>query len=229
MKIGYTGMDLPEGKVKYNDPRLAALAAKDNPKKITPWFCEFIPDECIQVEAIVIPKSRILDLLILDMEQIEGRLERSESETEKELVRRCLGRLEEEIPLCDMELPQAGIDILKSLSLVSLKPVLQIAGDEDIDTIISLALDKAGYMFFYTSGPTESHAWLVKKGTPIVECAGCIHSDLERGFIKGDVVEFEAYLKSHSFNTCKQDGTARLVNRDYIVQPGEVIEIRFSV
>ena len=110
----------------------------------------------------------------------------------------------------------------------SLKPVVTLDGSEEIDTIISLALDKADYMFFYTSGPTESHAWLVKQGSDIVTCAGKIHSDLARGFIKGDVVSFDDYMNCHNFNECKSKGLARLTDRDYIIQPREIIEIRFN-
>jgi ribosome-binding ATPase YchF (GTP1/OBG family) len=98
-----------------------------------------------------------------------------------------------------------------------------------VNDIIEKALEKAGYMFFYTSGPTESHAWLVKQGSDIVTCAGTIHSDLARGFIKGDVVSLEDYLNCHNFKECISKGISKLVDRDYIVQPNEVIEIRFSV
>ena len=92
-----------------------------------------------------------------------------------------------------------------------------------------MALEKADNMFFYTSGPKESHAWLVKKNSDIVTCAGKIHSDLARGFIRGDVVQFDDYLSCHNFNECKSKGFAKVVEKDYIVQPGEIIEIRFNV
>ena len=84
-------------------------------------------------------------------------------------------------------------------------------------------------MFFYTSGASESHAWLVPKGSDIVFCASRIHSDLARGFIKGDVVSYDDYMSCHNFNDCKSKGVARMVDRDYIVQPNEIIEIRFNV
>ena len=67
MKIGFTGIDLPEGKTKYKDEKLIALEAKDKSKKVVPFFAEFIKDEFVQSEAIVVPKSNILDLLILDI------------------------------------------------------------------------------------------------------------------------------------------------------------------
>ena len=229
MKIGFTGIELPEGKTKYNDETLMALVAKDKPKKISPFFAEFIGDEFVQSEAIVIPRSKILDLLILDMEKLDARLTRLTDEDEKALLLKCMEALEEEIPLCDVAFDEAERKMITAIGPVSLKPVVQIEGDEDIDTLIALALEKAEYTFFYTSGPQESHAWLIEKGSDIVTCAGKIHTDLERGFIKGDVVAFEEYMKCHNFNECKSKGVARLVDRDYIVQPREVIEIRFNV
>ena len=84
-------------------------------------------------------------------------------------------------------------------------------------------------MFFYTSGPSESHAWLVPLGSDIVFCASKIHSDLARGFIKGDVVAYEDYMNYHNFNECKSKGVAKMVDKEYIVQPNEIIEIRFNV
>jgi len=229
MKIGFTGIDLPEGKVKYNDEHLIALEKKDKPKKVSPYFAEFLKDDFIQSEAIIVPADKVLDLLILDMDKIETRMSRLTDDNEKTLLLKCMENLEQEVPLCDVELNDEEKELLKNAAVYSSTPVVKIKGDEDIDTIIRLALDKAGYMFFYTSGPQESHAWLVKKGSEIVECAGKIHSDLARGFIKGDVAGFDDYMSCHNFNDCKSKGVSELVDRDYIVQPTEVIEIRFNV
>ncbi len=137
--------------------------------------------------------------------------------------------LEQETPLCDVEFNDEEMEMMTAIAPISFKPIVQIDGSEGLNAIIELSLDKANYMFFYTSGPKESHAWLVKKGSEIITCAEKIHSDLARGFIKGDVVSFEDYMKCHNFNDCKSKGVAKLVDRDYIVQPDEIIEIRFNV
>ena len=63
----------------------------------------------------------------------------------------------------------------------------------------------------------------------IITCASKIHSDLARGFIKGDVVAYEDYMNCHNFNECKSKGVAKMVDKEYIVQPNEIIEIRFNV
>lgn len=229
MKIGFVGINLPEGKVKYKDENLDALAKKDAAKKVSPFFAEFARDEFVQSEAIVIQKDKILDLLILDMEKIESRLSRVTDNIEKALLEKCLQILEKEIPLCDGEFTEEEKNILKAVSLISIKPVVKAEEGADVNTVIASVLEKANHMFFYTSGPKESHAWLVKKGSAIISCAEKIHSDLARGFIKGDVVSFEDYINCHSFNECKSKGLAKLVDRDYIVQPNEIIEIRFNV
>ncbi len=229
MKIGFTGIDLPEGKTKYKDEKLIALETKDKAKKVVPFFAEFIKDEFVQSDAIVVPRSNILDLLILDMDKIENRLLKLEDGNEKSLMTKCMELLEQETPLCDVDFNDEEREILIATAPISFKPIVQIEGDEDINSIIFLALEKANQMFFYTSGPKESHSWLIQKDSEIIACAERIHSDLARGFIKGDVVSFDDYMNCHNFNDCKAKGVAKMVDRDHIVQPNDIIEIRFNV
>jgi len=229
LKIGFTGIELQEGKVKFNDKNLIALEKKDKPKKVTPFFAEFIQDELVHVEAVIIPADNILDLLIFDIEKIETRLSRTDNDTEKALLQKALQNLEEEIPLCDLGFSKDEAAIILSADPYSLKPVIQISGDESSDELIEKVLEKSKQMFFYTTGPTESHAWLVNKGSDIITCAAKIHSDLARGFIKGDVVSFNDYLDCHNFNECKSKGVAQVVDRDHVVEPNDIIEIRFNV
>jgi ribosome-binding ATPase YchF (GTP1/OBG family) len=229
LKIGYRGLDLPEGKIKYNDQILDALSNKDKPKKVSPFYVDFLPGEFDKCDVIVIAKSSILDLLIHDMEKIETRMMRVTDAEETAILQSCLDNLEAEVPLSDLHLTRHEFGVVALAAPFSLKPVIQIDGIADIDDIITTALDRSGLMFFYTSGPSESHAWLVERYSDIVSCAATIHTDLARGFIKGDVVSFEEYMSCHSFNDARAKGVARLTNRDYIVQPGEIIEIRFNV
>ena len=229
MKIGFTGLDLPEGKSKYNDPVLNALSDKDRPKKISPFFAQFIKDEYVDCDAIVVHKDSLLDILILDMDKIEGRLNRATDKDEMDLLNKCLLHLEKEEPLCTLQINDTENEILKELSPHSYKPVIQIEGEYEINIIIELVLKETANMFFYTSGAAESHAWLVPMESDIVFCASRIHSDLARGFIKGDVVSYDDYMNCHNFNECKSKGVAKMVDRDYIVQPNEIIEIRFNV
>ena len=229
MKVGFKGLDIPEGKIKYQDEILTALALKDKPKKISPFFVKFLKNEYLDSDAIVIHKDYIIDILILDMEKIEGRINRSTNKDEINLLEKCLSYLEKEHPLCNMECNDIESEILKELSPYSYKPIIQIDEKYNINDIIKTVLEKTSHMFFYTSGPEESHAWLIPKGSDIVFCASKIHSDLARGFIKGDIVSYDDYMNCHNFNECKSKGVAKMVDKDYIVQPNEIIEIRFNV
>ena len=229
MKIGFTGLDIPEGKIKYQDNILTSLAAKDKPKKISPFFIEFLKDDYVNASAIVINKNNLLDILILDIDKIESRINRSEDSQEIDLLNKCLLYLEEEEPLYNKAFNSDESEILKKLSPFSCKPIIQINDSYNINDVIQIIIKQTGHMFFYTSGSSESHAWLVPIGSDIVTCASKIHTDLAKGFIKGDVVSYEEYMKCHNFNECKSKGIATMVNRDYIVQPNEIIEIRFNV
>jgi hypothetical protein len=229
MKIGYHACNVPEGKIKYNDPRMKLIVDKCAPKKVSPYYAEFVREEFAQVEAIVIGRPAILDLLITDIEKIEARLERAEGEAEKELLRKCQQALESEVPLCDLELPETDKETVRSMGVYSAKPVVILDGEEETDRVIEKCLDKAGIVFFYTAGPKEVHAWPVARGADIVTCAGKIHTDLARGFIKGDIAPFNDYISCHNWNDCQKKGLIKVVDRDYAIQSGDVIEIRFAV
>ena len=229
MKIGFTGLELQEGKLKYQDPILTALAAKDKPKKISPFFVEFLKDEYSDSEAILIHQDSLLEILILDMDKIEGRINRATDNNEISLLKKCLSHLENEQPLYTMIFNDTESSILKELAPYSYKPIIQVGNQYDINNIIKIILKETSNMFFYTSGPSETHAWLVPSGSDIVFCASKIHSDLARGFIKGDVVSYDDYMNCHNFNECKSKGVAKMVDKDYIVKSNEIIEIRFNV
>ena len=78
MKVCTIGLDLPEGKVKYHDDKFVELVKKCDPLKVTPFYVEFIRDDFVHADAFVVAADRVLDLLILDMEKLEGRLDHTE-------------------------------------------------------------------------------------------------------------------------------------------------------
>ena len=230
MKVAFEGLDLPEGKTRYGDPIVAALVEKFKPAKVSPYYFEFICGGFEAAEAVVIAGARMLDLLILDLERVENRLGRAEDAAERVLLESCLRELEQERPLCDAALDEADRRALRAMGAVSLKPTLRIDGKNgNVDHVCEALLDKADKMFFYTAGKQEVHAWLVDRGADAVTCAGRIHTDLARGFIKAEVVSFEDLMQTHSLQSARQEGLTRLVDRDYRVEPRSVLDIRFNV
>lgn len=229
MKIGFHGVELPEGKVKYHDAKLAGLEQKFQPKKVVPFFVEFLKDAYVHVDGILVARAALLDVLILDMDKLETRRERSTDEREQQLIAACLAHLEQEAPLCTKTWSADELALLRALAPVSLKPTAVTDGEPDAQAAIELMLRVSNTVFFYTAGKPEVHAWPVAGGSDIVTCAGKIHSDLARGFIRADIVAYDDFMSVHGMHEAREKGLVKVVERDYIIQPGDIIEIRFSV
>jgi hypothetical protein len=229
VKICSIGFDLPEGKVKYQDERVITLDQKLSPKKITPFYVEFTCDDFSHCDGFLAARDRVWDLLILDMEKLEGRRDRTEDVVEKELLKKCLDYLEQEVPLCDGQFTEAELSLLRTLAPLSLKPTLVLETAPELNEAITMILKKTGIIFFYTADKKEVHAWPVQRDSDIVTCAGKIHSDLARGFIKADIVNYEDFLQVYNMQEARSKGLVKLVDRDYTIHEGDIIEIRFNI
>lgn len=96
--------------------------------------------------------------------------------------------------------------------------------------LIRLGYESLGLISFFTAGGTdEVRAWTVNRGAKAPECAGVIHSDLERGFIRAETVAYDDLMAAGSFKTAREKGTLRIEGKDYVVEDGDVLTIRFSV
>lgn len=95
--------------------------------------------------------------------------------------------------------------------------------------MIRMAYEALGLISFFTVGPSEAHAWTIPAGSTAVEAAGAIHSDLQRGFIRAQVVQWQDLLADGSMAEAKKNAHLRTEGKDYIVEDGEVIEVMFSV
>ena len=229
MKISFLGLDLPEGKIKYNDEILVKLTEKFAPKKVSPFFAAFVKEDFINADCIVIAKDKLLDFLIMDMEKVDNRIANSSDAAEKAALAKCQQNLEKEIPACDIDFTPDEIVKIKELAPLSFTPTLIIDGDIEVNDLIAKAFDKSGMMFFYTAGKQEVRSWPVKKGADAVTCAGKIHSDLARGFIKAEIVNFKDFKAMHNMQEAKAQGFVQLVDKDHIIQSGDILDIRFNV
>ena len=229
MKICFAGFDLPEGKIKFLDEKVITLENKFAPQKTTPFYAEFIKNDFLNCDAIFIARDHILDLLILDMEKLETRRDRTADAQEKGLLNKCLEFLDQEVPLCQVQFSEAEMTLLRGLAPLSLKPTVVAAEQPEINAIIAAVLAAAGIVFFYTAGKKEVHAWPVAEGADIVSCAGKIHSDLARGFIKADIVSYDDLISVYNLQEARSKGLVKLVDRDYAIHPGDVVEIRFNI
>jgi ribosome-binding ATPase len=98
-----------------------------------------------------------------------------------------------------------------------------------LDRIIRKSYELLGLLSFLTTGEDECRAWTIRRGTRAQQAAGTIHSDIERGFIRAEVVAYEDLIAAGSLAACRERGTLRLEGKDYLVEDGDVINFRFAV
>jgi hypothetical protein len=129
------------------------------------------------------------------------------------------------VALCttiELEISQLGADDAKAF-LADLG-----LSESGLDRVIRTTYDLLGYISFFTVGEDECRAWSISRGTPAQLAAGEIHSDIQRGFIRAEVVAYDALIARGSMQACREHGEVRLEGKDYIVQDGDIINFRHA-
>jgi GTP-binding protein YchF len=101
--------------------------------------------------------------------------------------------------------------------------------ESGLDQLIRAAYNLLGLATYFTAGVQEVRAWTFIHGMKAPQCAGIIHSDFERGFIRAETVSYEDLLAGGSYNAAKEAGKVRLEGKEYLVKDGDVIHFRFNV
>lgn len=101
--------------------------------------------------------------------------------------------------------------------------------ESGLDQVIRTSYDLLGLMSFLTAGPDECRAWTIQKGTKAPKAAGKIHSDIERGFIRAEVTNYDDLVAAGSDAKAREHGITRVEGKDYVMQEGDVVFFRFNV
>ena len=123
-----------------------------------------------------------------------------------------------ECELCDVD-EEEKLEMLNAVGIEA----------SGLDQLIKATYDLLGLETFFTVGKDEVRAWTYKKGTNAKKCAGIIHSDFEKGFIKAEVMSYDDLIKYGDELKVKEAGRARLEGKDYIMQDGDICLFRFNV
>lgn len=230
MKIAVIGIDeFPFGKNNLSDDRLDKLKNIFRSPKVTSIQIEFLDSTHInESDGILCEEKSKLDLLISDLEIIEAH---TAAEQNKDLFSRAKDALEKEIMLNEVPLNDEDKNLLLSLNLITLKPIHLVNKESLVSypQIIRSVYATCGMISFFTVNEKELRAWPLKKGMTVFEAAGFIHSDIQRGFIRAEVVGYEDLIKAGGLNQAKAKGAVKLENKGYIVRDGDLIQIRFNV
>jgi ribosome-binding ATPase YchF (GTP1/OBG family) len=129
------------------------------------------------------------------------------------------------VPLCaKIELEIAALEpadaeaFLKDMGL----------SESGLNRVIRASYDLLGYMSFLTVGEDECRAWSIRRGTSALDAAGEIHSDISRGFIRAEVVGYDAFIARGTMAACRDHGELRLEGKEYVVQDGDIINFRHA-
>lgn len=229
MKIACLGIeDLLPGKRKIFDQRVEDLAEIFHSAKTTHLSCDIVSEDQIKdADGIVAQASKKLDLVLTDLEIVEQKL-MMEAEP-KGLWQKAKDVLEKEQLLTEGLSPEE-LNQLKDFPLVTLKPIVFSDQDsKDYDTLIRKIFEKLNLIHFFTAGKNEARIWQIKKGLTAPEAAGKIHTDLERGFIKAEVMKMKDLFEYGHVNDLKSRGLFYLKEKDYVVEDEDMITFRFNV
>ena len=102
-------------------------------------------------------------------------------------------------------------------------------GEGGLERFIHSAYQLMGLRTYFTTGEKESRAWTFRAGSKAPQCAGRIHTDFERGFIRAEAIHWDELLEIGSWSKARDVGKLRVEGKDYVVADGDVLEFRFNV
>ncbi len=229
MKTAVVGIDFPLGKKNLTDERLDRLKDIFHTPKITETQIDFADETYIkEADSILSDTKAKLDLVLQDLEIVENRL--SADQQNKDLLLRSKEALEKEILLNEASFNEEEKKILLNFNLITLNPTTFMDKENlpPLPDVIRRVYADSGMVSFFTVNERELRAWPIKSGTTVYEAAGTIHSDIQRGFIRAEIVNYKDLIKAGSLNHAKAQGLVRLEDKGYIVKDGDLIQIRFS-
>jgi hypothetical protein len=232
MKIGVFSIPvLSLGKHNIKDTRLDEADKFVKAKKRTYVQVELVgEDTAKEADAILVAADSRSDLILKDLEFVETRLSRCEDAKEKELLNKLKTALEKEEFIYSLGLSPEENTLMSGYGLITDKPVVVAdPGEiEDENKLLFKAFKESGYISFFTVGEKETRAWIIKKGTTAWEAAGAIHSDIQRGFIRAEIISFADYIQAGGETQAKQQGKLRSEQKEYIMQDTDLVNFRFN-
>jgi ribosome-binding ATPase YchF (GTP1/OBG family) len=232
MKICVMGIPgLKPGKHNLKDPRLDQADKLVEADKKTCAQVDVVGEEgAAETDAFLVNPERRADLILKDLEFVETRLSRNPPEPEQKVLTKMKSLLENDQLIADAGLSQEEFQAVAAHSFYTKKPVT-VAKTEELEALEGLllrAFKDAGYISFLTVGGKENRAWAVRKGATAWEAAGAIHSDIQKGFIRAEVISFQDFIDGGGETQAKRAGKQRLETKAYVIQDCDLVNFRFN-
>lgn len=232
MKISVIGLpSIPLGKHNLKDPRLDEVDSLVKAKKKTYVQVEVAgEDSCMDADVLLVNKDSLTDLVLKDLEFVETRLSKGTEAAESAVLQKLKGALEKEEFISNAGLTDDERKVISGYGFYTNKPVVAVPENEtaDLNPLLLRTVKEGGFISFFTAGEKETRAWLIKKGSSAWEASGSIHSDIQKGFIRAEIIPFADFIQCGGETQAKQAGKLTLQQKDYCMQDADLANFRFN-
>jgi ribosome-binding ATPase YchF (GTP1/OBG family) len=222
---------IPLGKHNLKDPRLDEADRLVEAKKKTYAQVDLVgPEETLTSDAILVPREQLIELIFQDLDFIETRLGREPAEAERVVLEKLKTHLEKERVVHDAGLTAEDLQAVAAHNFHTNRPVVlaEKAEIENPEALVLRAFAEGGGLCFLTVGGKENRAWPIRQGTTAWEAAGAIHTDIQKGFIRAEVISFEDFIAAGGEAQAKRAGKQRLELKTYVVRDYDLVNYRFN-
>jgi len=232
MKFALFGIsEIKLGKHNLKDPRFDQADELVEADKKTYAQVDVVGEDGLQeADAILASEASKADLILKDLEFVETRLGREPQAAERTALEKIKHLLESEKFIYNSALPQEELQAVAAHSFFTNKPI-SVATGEELQTPerwLLRAFAEAGYICFLTVGGKENRAWPIRKGMTAWESAGVIHSDIQKGFIRAEIIDFSDFTAAGGETQAKRAGKQRLEMKQYIIKDYDLVNFRFN-
>jgi hypothetical protein len=222
---------LAPGKHNLKDPRLDQADKLVEAQRKTCAQVDVVEEkELLTCDAILTSHAALSDLLMKDLDFVETRLSRDAGAAEKAALQKLADALVSEKPVAAAGLTAAELAVISAHNFYSNRPVV-VAGEAELaapDALLVRAFAESGYISFLTLGGKENRAWPIRAGLTAWEAAGSIHTDIQHGFIRAEIISFADLVAAGGETQAKRAGKQRLELKTYVMQDYDVANFRFN-
>jgi ribosome-binding ATPase YchF (GTP1/OBG family) len=232
MKIALFGVTgIKSGKHNLKDPRLDEVDKLVEAQKKTQAQVDVVgEDQLIDADAILVSVEGRADMILKDLEFVETRLGREPQAAERQALEKIKALLEQEKFVCHSGLAPADLQAVAAHNFFTAKPIVVAEPPEleNPDALLLRAFREGGYICFLTVGGKENRAWPIRKGLTAWEAGGTIHTDIQKGFIRAEIISYADFIAAGGETQAKRANKMRLETKPYVMQDYDLTNFRFN-
>jgi hypothetical protein len=232
MKIALFGIsEIKLGKHNLKDPRFDKTHELVEADKKTYAQVDVIGEEQLLDADVILSSTEMKsDLILKDLEFVETRLGRDPQPAERAALEKMKALLESERFVFNSGMSAEELQAVAAHSFFTNKPIT-VATAEDLaspESVLLRAFAEGGFICFLTVGGKENRSWPIRKGITAWESAGTIHTDIQKGFIRAEIIAFQDFIDAGGETQAKRAGKQRLETKQYVMQDYDLVNYRFN-